>query len=155
VADLLTCRYCSKQSEDVRNVLVGDVADMICKECLLKAIAGEQEDEQPRDAHPGADTPQNLAEIERLTQQGDGIPRVNLREFELDLENLTLVPEVVCREYVLIPLGRIEDTLYVALSDERAARGACEHLRHLTGYDVEPALGDEDSIIQLINKVFR
>ncbi|MDP8255410.1 MAG: hypothetical protein P9M14_06655 [Candidatus Alcyoniella australis] len=153
----LTCHYCRRERDDVRTILLGTHAEMVCSDCLRSVIepgmhAQRANNESRRPLRrPSAHT---LEEVEDLLSEGRTVPWVDLRDFEIDVENILLVPETICREYLLIPLGRIEDTLIVAMADDSDIAPICAHLRYLTGYDVEPTLGDEESILQLIERVF-
>jgi len=155
LATILTCKYCGCKSSDVRSIVLGDRAEIICTKCLEQITEGRirsMDRESRRESHPYV---HDLQEMRAAISNSEGvIPLVDLGDFDIDPESIVIIPETICREYVLIPLGRIDDTLYIVLANEGDAGSVRNHIKYLTGYDIEIAVGEEEKIVSVIDEVF-
>lgn len=64
-----------------------------------------------------------------------GFPFLPLSNYEVDTEVLKIIPENVARQFVLIPIDRVGDTLTVAMSNPLNQQ-AIEDLEMVTGCDI-------------------
>ena len=78
------------------------------------------------------------------------IPYVEI-ESSIDLEALKLVPESICKKYLLIPLFRDGKLLHVAMSDPLNLN-AIDDLRFSTGLDVKPLVSTLAEVATAINR---
>lgn len=94
--------------------------------------------------------------VKALAAQLD-IPYFELGEdFELEPEEVALVPESVARRFALIPISKNseEGTLTVVMSDPLDIE-AVDAVRSLTNLDVRKAVGSQDRIMSIIDKYYR
>ena len=64
-----------------------------------------------------------------------GFPFLPLSNYEVDTEVLKMIPENVARQFVLIPIDKVGNTLTVAMSNP-LNRQAIEDLEMVTGCDI-------------------
>jgi len=81
------------------------------------------------------------------------VPAVNLASFDIDRNVIKLVPMEVAKKYLLVPISRIGMTLTVAMADPSNVF-AIEDLRFLTGYNIEPVVAGESSVIETIKRCY-
>ena len=77
------------------------------------------------------------------------IPTLHLAKYKFDKEIIGLVPERVARQYKIIPLSRMGNTLTVAMSDPLNIF-ALDDLKVLTGCNIDTVLSGEDEILRAI-----
>ena len=82
------------------------------------------------------------------------IPTINLANYRIDPLLIEIVPERLCRQYVLVPISRIGDTLTVAMADPLNIF-ALDDLRLFTGYKIDPVIALEKDILLNINTVYK
>lgn len=80
-----------------------------------------------------------------------GIPHVDLEEMEISDELVKLVSENIERRHKLIPIGKDNMTLRVAMSDPMNIFSV-DDLRLATGMEIVPFLADEEQIVTILNK---
>ena len=73
--------------------------------------------------------------VQALTAQF-GFPYLPLKHYNIDGNLTRLIPENVARQYCLVPVDQIGDTLTVAMADPLNAR-AVEDIETLTHYSVQ------------------
>lgn len=78
------------------------------------------------------------------------IPILHITKYKFDHEIIKLIPERISRQYNIIPLSRIGDTLTVAMSDPLNIF-ALDDLRNLTGCNIEIVISPEDEIAKAID----
>jgi len=78
------------------------------------------------------------------------IPTLHLTKYKFDASIVNLVPERTARQYNLIPLSRMGNTLTVAMSDPLNIF-ALDDLRTLTGCNIDIVLSPEDEISKTID----
>lgn len=82
------------------------------------------------------------------------IPTLNLANYRIDPLLVEVIPERLARQYSMIPISRIGDTLTVAMADPLNIF-ALDDLRLLTGYKIDPVIALEKDILQAVNNVYR
>ncbi len=82
------------------------------------------------------------------------IPTLHLTRYKFDLEITKLIPERMARQYKVIPLSRMGNTLTVAISDP-LNMFALDDLRTLTGLKIDTVLSPEEEIARAIETYYR
>ncbi len=78
------------------------------------------------------------------------IPTLHLTKYKFDPSIISIVPERMARQYNLIPLSRMGNTLTVAISDPLNIF-ALDDLQTLTGCSIDTVLSPEDEISRAID----
>jgi len=81
------------------------------------------------------------------------VPAVNLDEYEIDLEVLKLVSKEVCEKHKVLPLARAGSALILAMADPTNLH-ALDDIKFLTGYNVDPCVASENSVMQAIDRLY-
>ncbi|PSO46526.1 MAG: hypothetical protein BRC24_01525 [Parcubacteria group bacterium SW_4_46_8] len=74
-----------------------------------------------------------------------GIPFVDLKEKQIDVDVLSLIPEPIARNHNIIAYKQGEDALEVAMLDVDDLK-AIDFVEKKTGYTIKPRLTDEESV---------
>lgn len=74
------------------------------------------------------------------------IPTLNISNYHIDSSLAGLVPERLARQYRLIPIARLGDTLTVAMTDPLNIF-ALDDLRIITGFKIDPVIALEKDIL--------
>ncbi len=82
-----------------------------------------------------------------------GVPAVNLRDFKIDEQVVTLIPNDLIDKYMIIPINRVGSTLIVATCDPTNI-SAIDDIKFITGYNVEIVVASETLIKETIEKLF-
>jgi len=82
-----------------------------------------------------------------------GVPSINLSFFEIDQSSIKLIPPDVAQKYLVIPLSRVGSTLTVATADPTNVF-AMDDIKFMTGFNVEPVVASEGSILEAIEKYY-
>src|SRR5690242_10097762 len=82
-----------------------------------------------------------------------GVPAINLRDFDIDLEIIKLVPKEVAEKHLVIPVNRAGPSLIVAMCDPSNIY-AVDDLKFLTGYNIESVVASEVSIREAIERYY-
>lgn len=82
------------------------------------------------------------------------IPTLHLTRYKFNPEIIKLVPERMARQYNIIPLSRMGNTLTVAMADPLNIF-ALDDLRLLTGCNIDMVLSPENEILKAIDKQYR
>src|SRR5690349_8573096 len=82
-----------------------------------------------------------------------GVPAINLKDFDIDLEIVKLVPKEVAEKHLVIPVNRAGPSLIVAMSDPSNIY-AVDDLKFITGYNIEPVVASEPSIREAIERYY-
>ncbi|HWV39398.1 MAG TPA: type IV-A pilus assembly ATPase PilB [Vulgatibacter sp.] len=82
-----------------------------------------------------------------------GVPSIDLKEFEIDEEVLSLIPRDTCEKHVVIPVNRAGASLIVAMADPSNIF-AVDDLKFLTGYNIETVVASEAAIRDAIDRNF-
>jgi len=120
----------------------------------LKKAQGEQ-------AKHGGHLGYNLAklgyisdtEITEFLSQQYNIPAIELADYEIEPEIISLIPREVCDRHGIIPVSRAGSSLIVAMSDPTNLH-AIDDVKFLTGYNVEPVISSETTIRETVEKYY-
>lgn len=82
-----------------------------------------------------------------------GIPYVELKKFELDLQSLNLVPMDLARQYLLVPLLQYKGRLVVAMDDPTDTE-AVDAVRFISGKVLEPVIATREDIQTTIERYY-
>ncbi len=82
-----------------------------------------------------------------------GVPAINLKEFDIDVEIIKLVPKDVAEKHLVIPVNRAGSSLIVAMCDPSNIY-AVDDLKFLTGYNIEPVVTSEPALREAIDKYY-
>lgn len=82
-----------------------------------------------------------------------GVPYADLSEHPVDPDAARCISQDVARRYKVIPIGRTNGTLTVAMKNPLDVF-AIDELRLITGADVEPVIATEEDILTAINQQF-
>ena len=80
-----------------------------------------------------------------------GIPSVNLDSYEIEPEVLKLIPPDVAKKYLVIPVSRVGSTLTLAMADPSNVF-AIDDIKFMTGFNIEPVVSAEITIINAIKQ---
>ena len=81
-------------------------------------------------------------------------PPLDLSKFKILPELTNIVPERMARQYHLVPISRLGDTLTVAMSDPLNIF-ALDDLKNLTGYQIDTVISTDSDIIKAIDTHYR
>lgn len=82
------------------------------------------------------------------------MPSLHLTKYKFDPDIINLVPEAMARQYNLIPLSRIGNTLTVAMSDPLNIF-ALDDLKAITGCNIDTVVSSEEEISRVIDTQYR
>ncbi len=82
-----------------------------------------------------------------------GIPQVDLNSALFDPGLLTLIPADLARKYQVIPVCREGSRLMLAMVDPTNCV-ACDAIRMLTGYEIEPVIATERQVLEKFQQLF-
>jgi len=82
------------------------------------------------------------------------IPTLHLTKYRFDPNIINLIPERIARQYNLIPLSRMGNTLTISMSDPLNIF-ALDDLNVLTGCDIDTVLSPQDEIQRAIDMQYR
>ncbi|NIA20216.1 MAG: type IV-A pilus assembly ATPase PilB [Xanthomonadaceae bacterium] len=82
-----------------------------------------------------------------------GVPAVNLKDFKIDDQVATLIPNDLVNKYMTIPINRVGSTLIVATCDPTNI-SAIDDIKFITGYNVEIVVASETVLKETIEKLF-
>ena len=82
-----------------------------------------------------------------------GYPTISLDEIEVDPDALRLVPVQRARKYLVIPYGRSNSTLHVAMSDPTEPN-AVDDIKFITGLAVEISITSESEIRKALDTFY-
>jgi type IV pilus assembly protein PilB len=80
-----------------------------------------------------------------------GIPSINLEYFEADPNVIRLIPMETALKYQVLPLSRVGSSLTLAMVDP-ANVYAMDDIKFMTGFNIEPVVASEASIMEAIKK---
>jgi type IV pilus assembly protein PilB len=143
----------------VVEVLRERLGDVLVKEGVITSDQLAEAVELQR--KKGGTLPQRLVELGFVTEDeivvslGEqlGVPHIRLASYNIDPEVVQLVPEATARQYHLIPLSKVGNTLSVVMSDPLNVF-AIDDVKFLTGCDVEAIVSTESDIIKAIDKYY-
>jgi type IV pilus assembly protein PilB len=92
-------------------------------------------------------------DITALLSRKYGVPSINLTFFEIDPSIIKLIPVDVAQKYMVVPLSRVGSTLTVASADPTNVF-AMDDIKFMTGFNVEPVVASETSIMEALEKYY-
>jgi type IV pilus assembly protein PilB len=92
-------------------------------------------------------------EITALLSKQYGVPSINLANFEIDPVVIKLVPAETAQKYQVLPISRAGATLTIAMTDPTNVF-AMDDIKFMTGYNVEPVVASEVSVIDAIARYY-
>jgi type IV pilus assembly protein PilB len=78
---------------------------------------------------------------------------VEISKIEISPEIIKIVPEAIARRYTLIPIGKNDNIISVAMVDPLNIV-VLDELKLMTGYNIEPVFALEDDILSAIDKYY-
>lgn len=85
--------------------------------------------------------------------EGLGIPPINLTRYKIDPSLIKLIPKKVAKNYKIMPISKIGDTLTVAVSDPLNIF-VIDDIKTLTGLKISPIITTEKDIREAISKYY-
>jgi type IV pilus assembly protein PilB len=82
-----------------------------------------------------------------------GVPAINLSYFEIDPAVVKLIPFETAKRYQILPLSRVGASLTIAMVDPTNVF-AMDDIKFMTGFNIEPVVASESSIIEGIDKSY-
>ncbi len=82
-----------------------------------------------------------------------GVPAINLSYFEIDSSVVKLIPYETAKRYQILPLSRVGASLTIAMVDPTNVF-AMDDIKFMTGFNIEPVVASESSILQGIDKAY-
>jgi type IV pilus assembly protein PilB len=83
-----------------------------------------------------------------------GFPYLPLTHYDIDAEVLRVVPGEICREFVLIPIDKIGQSLTIAMANPLDTE-AMKKVESLTGCTVQTFVGTTTDIKEAIEKYYK
>jgi type IV pilus assembly protein PilB len=137
--------------KDLGELLVED--KLITEKQLLKAIDSTKktsESLQKTLVSMGYVTEKDITEV--IGKQM-GVSFIDLDNYDLDPELARSIPEHLAQRYKVIPVAEKDNKLTLAMVDPLNVI-AIDDIRLITGFDIEPVIATEDSIMKSINRQF-
>jgi type IV pilus assembly protein PilB len=82
-----------------------------------------------------------------------GVPAINLSYFEIDSSVVKLIPYETAKRYQILPLSRVGASLTIAMVDPTNVF-AMDDIKFMTGFNIEPVVASESSILEGIDKAY-
>jgi type IV pilus assembly protein PilB len=93
------------------------------------------------------------SELTSFLSKQYGVPSINLKEFDIDIEVVKLVPKDVAEKHQCIPVNRAGASLILAMSDPSNIY-AIDDIKFLTGYNIEVVVASEQAIKESLEKYY-
>ena len=93
------------------------------------------------------------ADLTNFLSKQYGVPSINLGEFEVDSDVISLIPKEVAQKHNAIPINRAGSSLIVAMADPSNIY-AIDDLKFLTGYNIEVVVASEVAIEEAIARYY-
>lgn len=127
--------------------------DLIKEEDLQKALAVQKEK-----GGSLSDVIVSLGLISRsdliiLLSQELGIPPITLSRFKVDPSLIKYIPKKVARNYKILPISKMGDTLMIAMADPLNIF-AIDDIKTLTGFKISPVITSEKDIMEAIGQYY-
>jgi type IV pilus assembly protein PilB len=137
----------------------GRLGELLVRENLISVqqLRKAQEDQQRHGTRIGAALIKTGAiEESKLTDflsKQYGVPAINLKEFDIDIEIIKMVPRDVAEKHLVVPVNRAGPSLIVAMCDPSNIY-AVDDLKFLTGYTIETVVASEVAIREAIERYY-
>ena len=93
-------------------------------------------------------------EVTAFVSKQYGVPSITLSQFEIDPSVIRLVPLETAQKYEVLPLARSGATLTIAMTDPTNVF-AMDDIKFMTGYNVEPVVASEASMLAAIQQYYQ
>jgi len=93
------------------------------------------------------------SELTSFLSKQYGVPAINLSDFDVDQDVISLVPKEVAEKHCLVPFNRSGSTISVAMSDPSNIF-AVDDIKFITGYNVEVMVASEQAIRDSIERYY-
>jgi type IV pilus assembly protein PilB len=135
------------------------LGDLLVKEKVITAEQLEQATKLQKDSHSRLASA--LVKLGFLTDEDVtnflsrqyGVPAINLSYFEIDSAVVKLIPYETAKRYQILPLSRVGASLTIAMVDPTNVF-AMDDIKFMTGFNIEPVVASESSIIEGIDKAY-
>ena len=81
------------------------------------------------------------------------VPPIDLTKYKIDKELIKLIPEKVARQYLLLPLSKMGNSLTIVISDPLNVL-AIDDLKLMTHFKIDLAIAPENEIKEAINSYY-
>lgn len=81
------------------------------------------------------------------------IPSIDLSKYKFDPNLKSIIPEKIARQYNIIPISKLGDTITMAISDPLNVF-AIDDIKNITGKSVDVVMGTESQITKAINTFY-
>jgi type IV pilus assembly protein PilB len=135
------------------------LGDLLVKEKVITPEQLEQATKLQKEAHlrlASALVKLNFLSDEDVTNflsRQYGVPAINLSYFEIDPAVVKLIPYETAKRYQILPLSRVGASLTIAMVDPTNVF-AMDDIKFMTGFNIEPVVASESSIIEGIDKAY-
>lgn len=85
--------------------------------------------------------------------EGLGFPPISLSRFKIDVSVLGLIPKDLAKHYQILPIGKMGNTLTVAMADPLNIF-AIDDVKTLTGFEINPIIADQKEIVSAIEQYY-
>src|SRR5581483_10006868 len=92
-------------------------------------------------------------EVTNFLSRQYGVPAINLSYFEIDPAVVKLIPFETAKRYQILPLSRVGASLTIAMVDPTNVF-AMDDIKFMTGFNIEPVVASESSILEGIEKSY-
>src|SRR4030042_3013889 len=139
--------------------MAGKLGELLVRDNLITPAQLQQalEEQKRHGGRLGANlTRMGFIKEEKLTEvlsKQDGVPSINLSEFEIEDQVVRLIPEEVAQKHQVIAINRAGSTLIVAMADPSNIF-AIDDIKFLTGYNIEVVVAPENAIKEGIDRYY-
>jgi type IV pilus assembly protein PilB len=135
------------------------LGDLLVKEKVITTEQLEQATKLQKDSHTRlASALVKLGflsdeDVTNFLSRQYGVPAINLSYFEIDPAVVKLIPYETAKRYQILPLSRVGASLTIAMVDPTNVF-AMDDIKFMTGFNIEPVVASESSIIEGIDKAY-
>jgi type IV pilus assembly protein PilB len=135
------------------------LGDLLVKEKVITTEQLEQATKLQKDSHTRlASALVKLGflsdeDVTNFLSRQYGVPAINLSYFEIDPAVVKLIPYETAKRYQILPLSRVGASLTIAMVDPTNVF-AMDDIKFMTGFNIEPVVASESSIIAGIDKAY-
>jgi type IV pilus assembly protein PilB len=93
------------------------------------------------------------SELTNFLSKQYGVPSINLSEFEIDQDVISLIPKEIAQKHRCLPINRAGPSLIVAMADPSNIY-AIDDLKFLTGFNIEVVVASEAAIEEAFQRYY-
>src|SRR6266852_3388023 len=148
-----------RSSREYRRDMSQRLGDLLVKEKVITSEQLEQATKLQKDSHTRlASALVKLGflsdeDVTNFLSRQYGVPAINLSYFEIDPAVVKLIPYETAKRYQILPLSRVGASLTIAMVDPTNVF-AMDDIKFMTGFNIEPVVASESSIIEGIDKAY-